>query len=317
MLPQFADKTKKTVDYDNMVIGMRYFVLGLAKKVLLADRLMQVVDLGFADPSKLNSVSALVTVLSYTMQIYFDFSGYSDMAVGLGKMFNIDIPLNFTSPYRAHTIREFWERWHMTLTRFLTKYLYIPLGGNRKGNLRTYANILIVFTLSGLWHGANWTFVFWGILHGIAMMSNRFFRKTIDRVPKIILLVATFGFVNIAWVFFRAESLQSGFDMLVSILQGGSGGVSTDIGKIFIGQGLEHAWGRYAQYETVAGFLTEYSVYAWLLFAMIAVFRLPNTHELVNKIMKYSLGWNLLIAVLAIFSIVSLSEVTEFLYFNF
>jgi D-alanyl-lipoteichoic acid acyltransferase DltB (MBOAT superfamily) len=151
-------------------------------------------------------------MLSYTLQIYFDFSGYCDMAAGIAKMFNIDLPLNFNSPYKALNISDFWKRWHMTLTRFFTKYVYIPLGGNRKGNIRTYVNMLIVFLVSGLWHGANWTFILWGAAHGfvsvLTRMTNK--KKLSDKTgfPKLISWLFTFLFVNLAWVMFRADSVS-------------------------------------------------------------------------------------------------------------
>lgn len=161
IMPQLRDKSKKQVDYNNLSQGFYAFSLGLAKKVLLADTLAKFVNVGFKSVNELNTATALIVMLSYTLQLYFDFSGYCDMAVGVSKMLNIDLPYNFNSPYKAKSISEFWDRWHMTLTRFFTRYVYIPLGGSRKGKMRTYLNTIIVFLLSGLWHGANWTFIFW------------------------------------------------------------------------------------------------------------------------------------------------------------
>jgi D-alanyl-lipoteichoic acid acyltransferase DltB (MBOAT superfamily) len=171
--------------------------------------------------------------------------------------------------------------------------------------------------LSGLWHGANWTFVLWGVLHGIAMMFYRFFKKALDKAPPVILWLATFAFVNFAWVFFRAESFRNGLSIFKRILLGGGGGISAEMGKALFGRNLEHTWGRFAPYEAIASVLTECNGYVWLLLGLILALWLPNTHELVGKIMKYSRGWNILIAVLALCSIVSLSEVMAFLYFNF
>lgn len=162
LVPQFQDKRKRTVNWENIARGYYLFALGLSKKVLLADVFGNAVNWGYSNLDGLTTSSTIIIVLSYTLQIYFDFSGYCDMAIGIGRMMNIELPINFNSPYKATTISEFWKRWHMTLTRFFTRYVYIPLGGNRKGKIRTYINTMIVFLLSGLWHGASWTFVLWG-----------------------------------------------------------------------------------------------------------------------------------------------------------
>lgn len=162
LVPQFADESRKALNWSNLSRGFYLFVLGLAKKVLIADTFGNAANWGFANISELDSVNAVLVMLSYTIQIYFDFSGYSDMAIGIAKMMNIDLPINFNSPYKSLTITEFWDRWHITLTRFFTKYIYIPLGGSRKGKIRAYINTIIIFLISGLWHGANWTFIVWG-----------------------------------------------------------------------------------------------------------------------------------------------------------
>ena len=214
LIPQFLDGEKKKLDTDNLAKGIYIFVLGLAKKVLLADKFGGAVTYGFTTLEQLNSVSALIVMLSYTIQIYFDFSGYCDMAVGIGKMLNIDLPINFNSPYRALTITEFWDRWHMTLTRFFTKYVYIPLGGNRKGHVRTCINVMIVFLVSGFWHGASWNFVFWGLCHGIFVVITRTFRKFFEKLHPALNWLITFSFVNVMWVFFRAETFTQAFTLL-------------------------------------------------------------------------------------------------------
>lgn len=182
LIPQFRDESKKKIDWENLSKGIYIFVLGLCKKVLLADAFGNSANFGFSNIASLDSTNAIITMLSYTMQIYFDFSGYCDMAIGIGKMLNIDLPLNFNSPYKALTITEFWDRWHMTLTRFFTRYIYIPLGGNRKGDIRTYTNIFIVFIISGFWHGAGFTFIFWGMCHGIFCIITRKYKHFFDEV---------------------------------------------------------------------------------------------------------------------------------------
>lgn len=160
MIPQFASFKNKFINYRNLSLGLFIFSIGLFKKVVLADTFALVANAGFANTAMLNFIEAWATSLSYTFQLYFDFSGYCDMAIGLALMFNIKLPINFNSPYKSLNIQEFWRRWHITLGRFLTKYLYFPLGGSRVSNKRTYLNLMIVFLISGLWHGAGWTFVF-------------------------------------------------------------------------------------------------------------------------------------------------------------
>ena len=173
LIPQFRDLSKKKLCFTNISKGLYAFSLGLAKKVLIADTFSKVVTIGYGNVNELNTTSAVLVMICYSLQIYFDFSGYCDMAYGMAYMMNIKLPVNFNSPYKAVSLSDFWDRWHMTLTRFFTKYIYIPLGGNRKGNARTRLNILIVYLVSGFWHGANWTFILWGILHGIVSVFER------------------------------------------------------------------------------------------------------------------------------------------------
>ncbi len=173
MMPQYKNEENKRINHENISLGLLLFSIGLFKKVIIADYLSIYVGIGFDNATALNFIEAWMTALFYTFQIYFDFSGYCDMAMGVAKMFNIDLPVNFNSPYKAKNISEFWSRWHMTLSRFLKDYLYIPLGGNKKGKSRMYINLFIVFLVSGFWHGAGWTFVIWGILHGLAILTHK------------------------------------------------------------------------------------------------------------------------------------------------
>lgn len=182
LIPQFGDLNKKRFNWDNFSKGAFMFALGLAKKVLIADTFGIAANWGFANIASLDSTNAILTTLAYTVQIYFDFSGYCDMAIGIGQMMNLELPVNFDSPYKALTITEFWSRWHKTLTRFFTRYIYIPLGGNRKGKARTYINTMIVFLTSGLWHGANWTFILWGVIHGAFMVVTRHWKKWFEQL---------------------------------------------------------------------------------------------------------------------------------------
>jgi len=284
MLSQFSDLEKKKIRYENLAAGIRYFSMGLAKKVLVADSLGRIVDAGYKDIWALDRWGAISVMLAYTLQIYYDFSGYCDMASGLGKFFNIDLPVNFNSPYKAVNIGDFWKRWHMTLTRFFTTYLYIPLGGNRKGKMRMYLNVMAVFAVSGLWHGADWSFVLWGILHGVAQVVHRMLQGRI-RMPRWIGFLLTFGFVNVTWVFFRADSIGQAVSLFGRMLRGGSG---------------EFPFIRFV---------------GFLLF-MAVILLSPNTHEYVAS---KELTWKAAVADIVLFvaSVFSLSQVSTFLYFNF
>ena len=217
MLPQFEAKSNKSINYENLFNGLFLFSLGLAKKVLIADSVAVFANTGFDLMSTYTMAEAWLISMSYSIQLYFDFSGYCDMAMGIGLMFNIKLPQNFNAPYRATNFQDFWRRWHMTLTRFLTQYLYIPLGGSRRGEYRTLINILIVFFVSGFWHGAGWTFIVWGLLHGISSVVNRLWKHKGFPLPNILSIPFTFFFVNIFWVFFRAESLSRAWNIVQSM----------------------------------------------------------------------------------------------------
>lgn len=217
MLPQFEDRTKRRVNYENLFNGLFMFSLGLAKKVLIADSIAVFANTGFDVLTSYTMAEAWLTSLAYSFQLYFDFSGYCDMAIGIGLMFNIKLPLNFNAPYRACDFQDFWRRWHMTLNRFLTQYLYIPLGGSRRGEMRTLLNVFVVFLVSGIWHGGGWTFIVWGILHGIASIINRIWKHKAFRLPNWFTIPLTFFFVNIFWVFFRADSLADAWQIVSSM----------------------------------------------------------------------------------------------------
>lgn len=208
LIPLFRDELKKKVDFSNLAQGIIIFTLGLFKKVIIADGLGRMVTWGFDNIDVATSMDFILVMIAYTFQIYFDFSGYSDMATGIAWMFNFKLPMNFNSPYKAYSIIDFWKRWHMTLTRFLRTYIYFPLGGNRKGTIRTYLNTMIVFLISGVWHGANYTFILWGILHGVAQCINRFFKNEYEKWNLVIQWIITFIFLNFTWLLFRADSLS-------------------------------------------------------------------------------------------------------------
>lgn len=240
MMPQFGHSFTYRINIDNINIGLMIFIIGLFKKVVMADQFSL-----YANPifTSLSSgripglIEAWVGALAYTLQLYFDFSGYSDMAVGISKMFNINLPLNFDSPYKAKSIIEFWRRWHMTLSAFLREYLYIPLGGNRHGVTRRYVNLIATMLLGGLWHGANWTFVVWGGLHGMYLVVNHGWHAIQNRfgLPKmpggdVLGGIITFVVVVIAWVLFRSNSLKIALRMFKGMA--GFNGIESSQAKI-------------------------------------------------------------------------------------
>lgn len=217
MLPQFTDSSNKRIDWGNIAQGLVLFSIGLFKKVIIADTFAKWASPGFG-ADYLSMMEAWAAVLSYTFQIYFDFSGYTDMALGVSRMLNINLPQNFNSPYQANSIIDFWRRWHITLSNFLRDYLYIPLGGNRKGKFRRYLNLIITMLLGGLWHGASWTFVFWGALHGLALTINHLWRDFGFKMHWLVGRILTLGVVMAGWFFFRADSFQQAFIMFRGLL---------------------------------------------------------------------------------------------------
>ena len=208
--------------------------------MLLADTFAKAVTWGFAQGVSMETAAATATsgdlflvMLFYTFQIYFDFSGYSDMAIGLAKMINIDLPINFDSPYKASSLRDFWRKWHVSLMNFLTQYIYIPLGGNRLGTIRTYVNIMIVFLISGIWHGANWTFFLWGCIHGLLLVFERIFRKWFELIPRVVRWGYTFVSVNILWLLFRSNSIAEWAEMLKNMFTFKNMTISNELIKVF------------------------------------------------------------------------------------
>lgn len=311
IVPQFLDKKKRKFNPDNFAKGLMAFSFGLAKKVLVADTFAAAVEAGFSQVDSLGTINAIVVMLSYTFQIYFDFSGYCDMATGIGKFFNIDIPMNFNSPYRALTITEFWDRWHMTLTRFFTRYVYIPLGGNRRGTVRTYVNVMIVFLISGLWHGANWTFLLWGALHGAASVVTRVFKKRISRWHPAFSWLCTFAFVNIAWVIFRAESISQGVLFLKQLGSLSFSPLLSGIQSAFVLPEFELLL-KWLDAENCAYFLW----FIFLCFALFACLRMKNANERLDRF-KPAARSAVVPAILTVWSVLSLSGVSVFLYWNF
>lgn len=313
IIPQFKNIDKKTFNWNNFSEGLMAFSFGMAKKVIIADSFGNVVNYGFANLAGLDSTNAIFTMLSYTIQIYFDFSGYCDMATGIAKMFNIDLPINFNSPYKALSITEFWKRWHITLTRFLRTYIYFPLGGNRKGQCRTYLNLFIVFLVSGLWHGANYTFIVWGILHGTAMIIERIFKEKQEKLHPALKWLMTIVFINFTWIIFRANTLNDATILIKQIMLFDFGSLSKDLVSALGFNGLMYFFshiGRIGYYMS-----NTYPIYAIIGILFIILF-CKNTNERINTF-KPTLLNCVVSSFLLFYSILSLSGMSTFLYFNF
>ena len=353
MMPQFARATTYRVHWENIALGVSIFVAGLAKKVLLADSLAV-----FSSPvfdvarqgGQMMFFEAWIGALSYTLQLYFDFSAYSDMAIGLSLMFNVRLPQNFNSPYKSASIIEFWRRWHMTLSAFLRDYLYIAMGGNRRGTVRRYANLMATMLLGGLWHGAGWTFVMWGGLHGFYLLINHAWRAFKARMgwgaggvlSRFVAGGLTFLSVVIAWVFFRAES----FSAALSILTGMSGarGISlSDSAGNHLGvyaQKLEQLNVMFSGLAPLSRINPDKAMILIVLGLMI-VWLLPNVEQMTQRYrptweslqvttMDEPTGWlmkllswrpgllqAMVLGMLFAWSVFSLTQISEFLYFQF
>lgn len=311
MMGQFNDPELKQARAENLARGLFLFAMGLAKKVLIADAFGVWANYGFDTAVSLTLLDGWITSLAYSLQLYFDFSGYTDMAIGASLMFNIRLPNNFNSPYKALSIQEFWRRWHMTLSRFLSQYIYIPLGGNRGGKWKLYRNLMITFLIGGLWHGAGWTFVFWGFLHGLALVIHRIWQGWGYKMNRVLAWFLTFNFVNISWVFFRAHSFADALRILRAMF--GMNGVLLPAGL--------------APYLTVRGVGSQFfgmpvmgqflpqAVPALLIFILV-VLTVKNTTQLTESF-KPGLAGSLFTAVIMIASILGMTHISEFLYFNF
>jgi D-alanyl-lipoteichoic acid acyltransferase DltB (MBOAT superfamily) len=283
----------------------------LFKKIVIADTFAAWANFGFDTASSLSLIEGWIASLSYTFQLYYDFSGYTDMAIGAALLFNIHLPINFYSPYRALSIQDFWRRWHITLSRFLRDYIYIPLGGSRAGETRLYLNIVFTFLIGGLWHGAGWTFVFWGFLHGAALAINRWWQKQGRKMNDILAWFLTFNFVNIAWVFFRAASWTDAMKVLKAMF-GFSGIILPEASASWLG--------FLCQYHiSFGGFSMEAFMYpASIMCAafLLLVIWLPNSMQL-KKRFQPSFLTAVITGAIALTAILMLTQVSEFLYFKF
>lgn len=345
IMPQFENPSCYRINWEDIAVGLTIFSIGLAKKVLIADEISQYVGPVFDGTSNPHLFLAWGAALAYTLQLYFDFSGYSDMAIGLARMFGIKFPLNFDSPYKAQNIIEFWRRWHMTLSRFLRDYLYIPLGGNRLGPVRRHINLLATMVLGGLWHGAGWTFVAWGALHGMYLIINHAWQTVRSSAhsasthrPRFWAWALTFLAVVVSWVFFRAKNL----DVAIDILRGMAGlnGIVLPLHwfkSAFMSQVMDKLVGGGVQVNTIKFIAYRDQLYLTLVLLLIAA-RAPNTQQILQRFQptidrfryidgtlarwmwRPNLGWLIAIAILLCWSLFEIprgDKVSEFLYFQF
>lgn len=336
MLPQFERMRSFTLQRRHLIVGATIFVIGLFKKVVIADGFAPYATPIFASADAGEALSffqAWQGALAYTFQLYFDFSGYSDMAIGLGRLFGIRLPLNFNSPYKATNIIDFWRRWHMTLSRFLRDYLYFPLGGNRKGVVRRHSNLFITMLLGGLWHGAGINFVIWGALHGGYLMVNHLWRKLWlwpelrqHLAYKTISTVITLLCVIVGWVFFRAETTKGALIVVSSMMN-----LPNSI-TLYLGPFTSYL--RQIGFSFEGGYLGQEHVDGAIIFALAILFVLlaPNTQELMTRyrpayawkrtrdnllVWRPNIFWSLVVGFCLVFSLLSMTQISEFLYFQF
>lgn len=315
IMPQFASPAIRRPVPANIAAGLFLLIAGLAKKVLIADEVAPWANAGFADVPALNLIDAWIAALAYTIQIYFDFSGYSDMAIGMALLINVRLPINFDSPYKARNVRDFWRRWHITLSRFLRDYLYVLLGGNRRGWWLAGSFALLTFVLGGLWHGANWTFVVWGLLHGIGMLAVRTCDRFEIALPCWLACALTFLFVVVAWVFFRAASLGDAIYMVGTLF--GAHGVDFRPGAgtwapLFDAQ-------NYAPAAIASLYPTLRSGTVLVLGLLIAWYG-RNSQELLAGYRPTPgsvIACGTLCAALLVASVLEMQRASEFIYFNF
>jgi D-alanyl-lipoteichoic acid acyltransferase DltB (MBOAT superfamily) len=313
MMPQFAKTRNKVKNYRNIAMGLFIFSIGLFKKVIIADTFAVWATQGFDVATTLNLFEAWATSLSYTFQLYFDFSGYTDMAIGLALMFNIRLPVNFNSPYKATNIQDFWRRWHMTLSRFMRDYIYIPLGGNKKGSFRTYNNLMATFVIGGLWHGAGWTFVFWGFLHGAALAVQKLWSKLGFKLWTWFAWFITFNFVNITWVFFRAKEWEDAVKVLGSMFSLDNIMLPEKLASklSFLGTyGVEFG----SVYNSIGG--TTLLTTFWLAIGFLIILFFKNSIQQLQNF-KFNFKTILFSSVAISIALLSMNKVSEFLYFNF
>ena len=315
VMRDYANPANKRLQSEHVAKGLFIFMIGLVKKVVIADTLAIWVDDGYRNYAELTFAVGWIVVILYMFQLYFDFSGYCDMAIGLALMFNIHLPINFNSPLKSRNIREFWRRWHMTLNRFLTKYIYYPLGGSRKGKSRTYINILIIFFISGFWHGAGWTFVIWGLLQGLATVCYNVFTKvTRIQLPYIVSWFITYVFIVLSFVYFRATSIEQAHAIFKTLFTPEFASVQAFV------QVPSALFAEAASLQLFAQPMNSpVIILGALIVAMLISFFTKNSVELLER---FTFSWRTIFS-LQILTIVSLLRIfyvqkeSVFIYFNF
>lgn len=303
-IPQLKEESRHRAHGKKLAEGLMILAVGLFKKVILAEFFAGPVNWGFAQVEILSSADAFLVMLAYTFQLYFDFSGYCDMAMGISRMLGLELPLNFNSPYKALSPVDFWKRWHMTLTRFLRKYIYFPLGGSRNGAWRTYINIMVVFLVSGFWHGAAWTFILWGLLHGAAQSFNRAFKNQWERLHTAFQWMATFLFVNLTWIVFRADSLSQAKLFFKRL---------ADVGNMQINPSFMDSF----KMVELPQWLTGHRVFTVLFLYFAAFYVVMNTSNMGEARLRPTYLRSAGTAVMLVWSILSLAGISSFIYFQF
>jgi D-alanyl-lipoteichoic acid acyltransferase DltB (MBOAT superfamily) len=299
-------------DYKNASCGVYLFFIGLFKKVVLADTLAVWANQGFDAAATLTFVEAWITSLSYTLQLYFDFSGYTDMALGTALIFNFKLPINFDSPYKSLNIQEFWRRWHMTLGSFMRDYVYIPLGGSKVPEVQILGNLMITFLIIGIWHGAGWTFVLWGLMHGAAMIIHRLWKRCGITIPKHLSWFLTFNFINGTWVFFRAKDLGDAAKVLKGMA--GLNGLTLPAG---LAKKLAGFQGYGVKFDAVLGSIGGNDrTFVWIIALLLVCLFLRNSNEMAQNF-KPNVVRLVFVSVAAILAILHLGSYSEFVYFRF
>ena len=311
MIPQFVADATFRVNWDNTARGITIFTSGLFNKVVIADSIAPWVNGVFARADALTFLEAWIGALGYTLQLYFDFSGYSEMAIGLGLMLNLKLPVNFNSPYQALSVIDFWRRWHMTLGLWVKNYLYIPMGGGRCGVAKKMRNLFCSMLIIGLWHGAGWTFVFWGGLHGIMLMINHLWRLTKIELPKVLCWAMTFLGVVVCWVFFRAENFHDAWCVLVAM---------TDVHQIVLPLKYLNTWGFLQNLGvSFVPLASNIHVGTMLLNCIGLLFLTLFAKNPLHLIAHFHSNWKWFLPIvgLALYPLYKMDRFTEFLYFQF
>jgi alginate O-acetyltransferase complex protein AlgI len=317
MMPQFNTIRNKVLNYRNLTLGLYLFSLGLFKKVVIADSIAMLANNGFANAGKVTLLEAWVTSLAYAMQLYFDFSGYSDMAIGVGWMFNIDLPLNFNSPYKATNIIDFWKRWHITLTNFVTTYIYTPIlrSFSRVTFTASLVAIFLSMFISGFWHGSGWTYILWGTMHGVALVANHVWRKLKFKMHPALGWFLTFNFICLSFVFFRAKSVSEAL-LILKAMFGGNGVILPEglAGKF---AALNSHW---VHFDRMMGNINGHENVLVIFAALFVALRAKNSSMFADRRNFRPSNWNhAFIVFLIVVNLVYMDslQTKEFLYFGF